>query len=89
MGRLETAGPVLDGPGERTVHVPKQLALQQALAQRPAVDPHEGAGGPVAEMVNRRRDQFLARSRFAQQQDGGVAAGHAPRGPIHFFHRRA
>jgi len=52
MGRLEAPRPVLDRAGEGAVHVPEQLALEQALAQRTAVDTYERSRGAIAQMVN-------------------------------------
>ncbi len=42
VGRLEPAGAVVDGAGERALDVAEQLALEQALGQRAAVDPDVG-----------------------------------------------
>ena len=42
--RLEPAGSVVDGAGERALDVAKQLAFQQAFGQGAAVDPDVGAG---------------------------------------------
>ena len=42
--RLEPAGAVLDGAGERALDVAEQLAFEQALGQGPAVDADVRAG---------------------------------------------
>src|SRR5205814_9831278 len=44
VGRLEPAGPVVDGAGERALDVAEQLALEETLGQGTAVDPDVGAG---------------------------------------------
>ena len=38
VGRLEAAGPILDGAGERPFDVAEQFAFEQALAEGAAVD---------------------------------------------------
>ena len=54
VGRLEAAGLVVDGAGERPLDVAEQLALQQALAEGAAVDADVGAVGARAEAVDGR-----------------------------------
>ncbi len=43
VGDLELAGPRRDGAGERALHVPEELALDQVLGDRAAVDDDERA----------------------------------------------
>ena len=88
VGGLEAAGAVGHGAGERAADVPEQFALQQVFGQGAAVDADERAAASRAEPVNGLGDQFLARARLAQQQHGGVRAGHLAREPIDVLHRR-
>ena len=88
VGGLEAAGLVLDGPGERPLDVAEQLALQQALGQRPAVDPHVGAVGPPAEAVQGAGDHLLAGAGLAHQQHAGRRRRHPPGQPVHLAHGR-
>ena len=89
VGGLEAPGAVLDGAGERAVHVAEQLAFQQILAQRPAIDAHKRSARPIAQLVDGRGDQLLAGAGLAQQQDRGVAARDTSRRAIHLLHGRA
>ena len=68
--RAEQADLVADGAGERTLHVAEQLALEQALGQRAAVDREERPVGARREIVDVPRDDFLAGSRLALDQHG-------------------
>src|SRR5262245_3089881 len=56
----EEATLVLHGAGERTLHVTKQLALQQAFGECAAVDREEGPVFAVRQLVNVSCDDFLA-----------------------------
>ena len=49
VGQLEAALALRDGAGERALLVTEQLALEQRLGQRRAVDRHERAGARRAE----------------------------------------
>ena len=66
----------------------EQLALQQVLGERAAVDADERAVAARAELVDRLGDQFLAGAGLAQEQHRGVGLGHLPRQPIDVLHRR-
>ena len=83
VGRFEAAGAVVDRAGERAADVAEQLAFQQALAQRAAVDAHERPVAALAELVDGVGDQLLAGARFAEQQHRRPAAGDLPREAIH------
>ena len=72
VGRLEAAGPVGDRPGERSADMPKQLALEEALGEGPAVDAHERSAPARRELVDRLGDQFLPRAGLADQEHRGV-----------------
>ena len=89
VGGLEAAGAVVDGPGERPADVAEELAFQEVLGQRAAVDANERAAAARTEPVDRLGDQLLARARLAQQQHRGVRLGHLPREAVDVLHRRA
>src|SRR5262249_2155627 len=75
VGRLETPGLVIDGPGEGALDVPEQFALQQALAEGAAVDADVRAVGTPAEAVDRAGDQLLAGTGFADEEHAGACGG--------------
>ena len=68
--RREETALVLDRASERPLHVAEQLALQEALGQRATVDRREGTVGAPRELVDVPRDDLLAGSRFALNEDG-------------------
>ena len=59
LGHLEAAAPARDGPGEGALLVPEQLAQQQRLDERGAVDGDQRARGAVAGAVERRATSSL------------------------------
>ena len=71
------------GAGERAFLVAEQLAFDQARRQRRAAQPNERSKTSAAQIVNGPRDQFLAGSRFAEQQDGRIGGRD---GPCRFQH---
>ena len=73
VGELEPAELLLDRAGERALLVAEQLALEQRLGQRAAVDLDERAVRALAEPVDRARDQLLAGAALAGDEHGGVA----------------
>ncbi len=72
VGFLEQALARADGAGERAARVAEQLALEQRLADRRAVDGHERARRALAVGVHRARDQLLAGAALARDQHGRV-----------------
>ena len=62
--------------GEGALHVAEQLALQQALRQRAAVDREERALGPGGQLVDVARDDFLAGAALALDQHRRVGGRH-------------
>src|SRR5262245_55094093 len=68
MRELEAADPSLEGAGERALLVAEQLALHDALGDRPAVHLDERAAFAGAAFVDRLRDQLLPRARLAGEQ---------------------
>ena len=72
---LEPAGLLAVGSGEGTALVAEELALDQALGQRTAIDPDEGTGRAVRVAVQGGGDQFLTGATLADDQDRGVGRG--------------
>src|SRR5258706_15449121 len=75
--RDEQAALVGDGAGERSLHVAEELAFQQRLGNRAAVDRDEGLVGARARAVDRAREELLAAAAFALDEDARVARGDA------------
>ena len=72
MRQLEHAGAAIVRAGERALLVTEDLALEQRLGNRGAVDRHERKRRAGAELVNGLRDQLLAGARLAPDQHRGV-----------------
>src|SRR6185503_19551403 len=66
---LEEARLVAVGASEGAAHVTEQLGLEQVLRNRAAVDGHEVAAGAVALIMDQSRDQFLAGTALARDQN--------------------
>ena len=88
VGRLETAGLVLDGAGERPLDVAEQLAFQQALGQGAAVDADVGAVGAAAEAMDGAGDEFLAGAGLADDEHAGLSGSNQARQASHVAQRR-
>ena len=69
-------------PGEGAFLIAKQLAFQQARRNRRTIHFDEALVRALAQPVDRPRHQLLPRSRFAQQQHGGIGPSHG----CHIFH---
>src|SRR5262245_34323763 len=69
---LELTAAIGDGAGERAAHVTEQLALDQLLGNRRAVDLDEGSHAAAALRVNRSSDQFLSGPVLAVDQNAAV-----------------
>ncbi len=75
VGDLEEAGLLLDGAGEGAFFVAEEFALEQVFGDGAAVDGDEGVLPPLAVVMDRLGDQFLAGAAFAGHQDVDPAAG--------------
>src|SRR5213076_424485 len=60
--QLEAALTALDGAGEGALLVPEQLAFEQRVGNRRAVDRHVGEIRAGTQFVNRLRDELFARA---------------------------
>src|SRR5260370_12837519 len=65
------------GCGERGALVTEQFVLDQSLGNCGAVQGHKRLLATVGQMVNRAREELLARATFAQQQRGGIGRSDA------------
>src|SRR5678815_4391417 len=72
VGRLELALLVRDRAGERALDVAEQLALEQVLWNRPAVDRDEWLAVAGRAVVDLARDQLLAGAGLAGDQHRDV-----------------
>jgi hypothetical protein len=72
VGDLEEARLVADRAGESAPLVAEQLVLQEVVGDRAAVDVHEELLPAPAQLVDRAREEALARSRLAQEHDPGI-----------------
>ncbi len=79
VGLLEPADPPLDGSGKGPSFVTEQLALEKILRQGCAVDLDEGSTCPGASLMDHVGNEFLSRSAFPTDEDGGLAFGDPPR----------
>ena len=67
VGDFEQADAMLVGAGERAFAMAEQLAFDQRLGQRAAIDRHKRHLGPRALLVNGAGDQLLAGAGLAQE----------------------
>ena len=69
VGGLDLAQRLLGGPGERPLLVAEELALEQGVRNRRAVDRDEALFPARREIVQRPGEELLARPRFTEDQD--------------------
>ena len=89
MGLLEAARPGLVGPGEGALFMAEQLALQQGLGQRRAIDRNQVGGPAGAVGVDGPGQKAFARAGFAGEQNGDVGFGDPGQLVQHPAHGRA
>ncbi len=88
-GQLEAADPPPRRAGEGALLVAEQLADDDAGGERGAVDGDEQPLPARAELVDRPRDQLLARAGLAEDQHGAAGRGDLPDRRTHRLHRPA
>ena len=88
-GGLEASRLVLPGAGERALHVPEELALEEMLGERRAGMVTNGPVAPRAPAVHRRREHVLPGAALAGEEDGHVRGGRLPRRGERPLHGRA
>ena len=79
-GQLEESGATPLGTGECTALVAEEFGLDRHSSHRRAGDVDQGASSAFRQAVDCARDQLLAGSRLAGDQDRGHAAGHPRHG---------
>ncbi len=89
VGRLETAGAIVDSTRKGPANMAEQLAFEERFGERAAIDLYERAAGAGAEVVNRAGDKLLAGAGFAEQQHRGLRRRHASGEFVNPLHRRA
>src|SRR5262245_37231005 len=72
VGELESADPLADRTRERSLLVSEQLTLEKARGNRGAIQLDERVVTASAQLMDRSRDQFLARSGLAGNQHGRI-----------------
>ena len=77
------------GAGEGALLVAEELAFEQRLGERGAVDGHEGAAGARAAAVEGAGDELLARAALAAQQHGRVGGRDPGDAAADLAHHRA
>src|SRR6185437_2913517 len=70
MRRFHLAQRLLDGAGERTLLVTKELALQKRFRYRRTIDGHEARRPPRRKLVHGTHEEFLSGARFTEEQHG-------------------
>ena len=75
LALLDLADGLLHGAGEGAAFMAEQLAFQQVLRNRAAIDGDERLLGARTEFVQRLRQGLLAGAAFAQQQHRDVGGG--------------
>src|SRR6056297_1608078 len=68
VGELHAPDPVAMGAGERALDVTEELAFEQVLGHRGAVDPDQGTIAAIAGGMDGPGDHFLAHAGLAQYQ---------------------
>ncbi len=86
LGRLEQTLVLARRPRERTFLVTEQFGLEEILRHRRTVDGHEWFVVPRARIVDRPREQLLARAALARDQHAGVGRRHHLGLLQHFLH---
>src|SRR5437667_4629836 len=89
VGERELALLGAGGAGERAADVAEELRLEQGLGNRRAVHLDERHAALRAAVVDRARDELLARTGFAEDEHGALGFGDELRPPDHFLDRAA
>ena len=87
-GRLDLAARALARAGERALLVAEELALEERLGDRRAVDRHERARAAMRDLVDAPREHLLARAALADQREDDLLGGDGAQHAIELAHRR-
>jgi len=74
--RREASQAPLVGAGKRAPLVTEELGLEKSVGKRRAIDGHEGPFVALAALVQRSRDELLARATLAAEQNRCIAGPH-------------
>ena len=77
MGQLESSWLALRGARERALFVAEQLAFEQRLGDRRAIDRDERSVGARAQRVQRSGEEFFPSSALTLEEDGRIRRGRA------------
>src|SRR5262245_36735304 len=72
MGELKAALSCIHCTGERATYMTKQLAFQKLFWDRSTIDWYKASILPWTQLMDCTRRQFLSRTAFTGDQDGGV-----------------
>src|SRR5262249_42329672 len=86
---LELANTLAVGPGEGPLLVTEQLALEEGVRNRRAVDRQERLVCALGMLINSAGHEFLAGAGLAENEDGGVGARDPADRLVDLLHRRA
>ena len=86
--RLDLAAGSLARAGESALLVAEELALEQSLRNRRAVDGDEGAVMAMREVVKATREDLLSCAALANERHDDVLAGDEPQHPVELAHGR-
>ncbi|HUA84237.1 MAG TPA: hypothetical protein VMB85_10295 [Bryobacteraceae bacterium] len=89
LGRFKQARMIALGSREGAARMAEKLGFEQCFGHARAIHGQKWPALALAEIVNRARDQFFARSRFARNQNGGITARRLSDKFVDLRHRRA
>ncbi|MEJ0042377.1 MAG: hypothetical protein WDM81_09230 [Rhizomicrobium sp.] len=89
FGLFEAADAAIGRPGKGAALMAEQFAFDELLGDRSHVDRDEGAVAPLAVIVQRPRDEFLARAAFAHDHDREIGLGQPRDDAVDLLHRPA
>src|SRR5208337_653529 len=75
IGQFKAADALRDGAGKGAALMSEELAFQQPGGDGGAVQLHEGARMPHAQVMQSAGDQFFSRPSLAIDKDGGIGGG--------------
>ena len=88
VGELELAEAARERAREGAAFVAEELALEERVGDRGAVDRDEGAAAAGRQLVDRAGEELLAGPALTLEQHGGVGRGHPLRLGLHRADRR-
>ena len=86
VGQLDSASSLNVSPGEGSLLVTEELALEQVLGNGPTVDHHEGAIFSITLLMDRMGYDFFSGAAFASDEHRHIRGGHPANGCINLLH---